>query len=174
MRSTASWFGLAIASAALTATAQDQDQDQTQVAAAAGETSQTRLMSAQSEEYGAYVADAEGRALYMFTADQQGADRTEARSDCYDACADAWPPLTAEGEPAVGSQLDRSLLGSLQREDGEMQVTYGGWPLYYFVRDQGPDSVAGQGVQGFGGEWYLVSPDGTEIETTAGEGETGQ
>lgn len=41
-----------------------------------------------------------------------------------------------------------------------MQVSYGGWPLYNYVKDQGPGQTTGQDIEGFGGEWYLVSPSG--------------
>lgn len=127
-------------------------------------TGAAQLTAAQSAEYGAYVADAEGRALYMFTADQQGTGDQAATSNCYDACAQAWPPLLTEGDPVAGPQVDETLLGTLERQDGTTQVTYGGWPLYYYVQDQGPGQTTGQDVQGFGGEWYLVSPQGERIE----------
>ncbi|HVS66156.1 MAG TPA: hypothetical protein VMT85_21940, partial [Thermoanaerobaculia bacterium] len=62
------------------------------------------------------------------------------------------------------------LLGTLQRRDGSTQVTYGGWPLYTYAQDAGPDSIEGQDVHGSGGEWYLVSPQGERIEATEAEG----
>ena len=118
----------------------------------------------QSEEYGAYLTDADGRALYLFTTDQQGGANAEARSSCYDSCAEAWPPLMTEGEPQAGEQVDASLLGTIERQDGATQVTYNGWPLYYFVQDQGPGDVKGQDKHGFGGEWYLLGPEGEKVE----------
>jgi len=61
--------------------------------------------------------------------------------------------------PAVRAQL----LGTVQRRDGAMQVTYNGWPLYYYARDQNPGDTNGQDVEGFGGEWYLVTPEGHPV-----------
>ncbi|MEC9482438.1 MAG: hypothetical protein UMU75_03820 [Halomonas sp.] len=123
------------------------------------------LTAEQTQGYGTYVADSDGRTLYMFTTDTQGQGESQASSTCYDQCADAWPPLTvAGGNPQVSDQLQQDLLGTFQRKDGTTQVTYGGWPLYYFVKDQGPGSVTGQDVHGFGGEWYLVAPDGSKNE----------
>jgi predicted lipoprotein with Yx(FWY)xxD motif len=113
----------------------------------------------ESPEHGQYVADGEGMALYMFEADTRGEGDTEAVSTCYDDCADAWPPLVAEGAQA-GDQVESDLIGTIERRDGEMQVTYGGWPLYYFVRDEAAGDTNGQDVEGFGAEWYLVSPSG--------------
>lgn len=126
---------------------------------------EVRLTTAQSAKFGTYVADGSGRALYMFTADRQGQGSTAAQTNCYGQCAVAWPPLVAEGTPALGDQLQKSLLGSITRKDGKRQVTYGGWPLYYYVKDKGAGSTVGQDVHGSGGEWYLVGPDGKKIDT---------
>lgn len=111
--------------------------------------------------YGRYLTDAEGRALYLFEADE-GVEG----SACYGACAEAWPPLlTEEDQPRMTTQaLDPQKVGTIERRDGSKQVTYGGWPLYYFVKDEGRGDVEGQDVHGFGGGWYLISPAGQKIE----------
>jgi predicted lipoprotein with Yx(FWY)xxD motif len=116
----------------------------------------------QKEAYGKYLSDADGKSLYLFEAD------TENDSTCYDACAAAWPPLTTEGEPTAGQGADKSMLSTIERKDGSMQVTYNGWPLYYFVKDQQAGDIKGQDIEGFGAEWYLVSPAGEKVH---GEGE---
>ena len=113
---------------------------------------------AEKEPYGAYLVDAEGSSLYLFLADSTDS------STCYDDCANAWPPLVAGGEPVAGDGVEASMLGTIERQDGTMQVTYNGWPLYYFVRDQSPGDTQGQDVEGFGAEWYLVSPEGEKVE----------
>lgn len=117
-----------------------------------------------NEEHGIYVADADLRALYLFTSDRQAFGGWEAVSECYGACADAWPPLIASSSPEVGWPLQSSLLGTIERRDGRLQVTYGGWPLYYHAKDEADGSITGQDMHVFGGVWYLVSPDGTKIE----------
>jgi predicted lipoprotein with Yx(FWY)xxD motif len=101
---------------------------------------------------GRVLADSKGMSLYLFGPDDQG------ESTCYDACADNWPPLVSNGEPTVGTGLDSSLLGSITRTDGSSQLTYAGWPLYYFARDAEPGDINGQGVNDV---WYLVSADGS-------------
>jgi len=116
-----------------------------------------QLKVSEQPEYGAYLTDSKGRSLYLFEADRP------ATSNCYDACADAWPPLTTEGEPRAGDMVKAGLLGTIERRDGARQVTYDGMPLYYFVKDQEPGDTAGQDVEGFGGEWYLVAPDGAKV-----------
>lgn len=123
-----------------------------------------QLTTDQSEEFGAYVSDRDGRALYMFTTDTRGEGDSQASSSCYDACAQAWPPLIATGEPKAGDELDQTLIGTAERKDGQSQVTYGGWPLYYFVQDSGAGMANGQDKHGFGGGWYLITPDGEKID----------
>jgi len=125
---------------------------------------------ATSGEYGAHLTDAQGKTLYMFTADKQGKGDTDAVSNCYDQCAQAWPPLLTQGKPVAGDRADESLLGTIQRKDGSMQVTYNGWPLYTFVKDRKQGEVAGQDVHGFGGEWYLVEPGGKKLQSETGKG----
>lgn len=117
---------------------------------------------------GPYLTDGTGRALYMFTADTKGASE----SACHEACAEAWPPLLApQGSPSAGAEPVRSdLIGTIQRADGTTQVTYGGWPLYYYHQDTGPGMTTGQDVESHGGEWYLVQPSG---EMLHGEGHEG-
>ena len=118
----------------------------------------------ESEKFGAYLTDADGQALYLFTADKQGQGGTKPESNCYDACAKAWPPLLTKEKPsAAGERVRKSLLGTIKRNDGSTQVTYNGWPLYYFVKDKGRGEATGQDVHGFRGEWYLVQPQGTRV-----------
>ncbi len=112
----------------------------------------------QKAPFGDFLADGNGRALYMFTADQGPT------SACYNACAGAWPAFTSAGKPVAGSGVAASMLGLTARKDGTQQVTYDGKPLYYFAGDSGAGSTAGEDVDHFGGSWYLVSPKGAKIE----------
>jgi predicted lipoprotein with Yx(FWY)xxD motif len=114
----------------------------------------------ETDEYGSVLVDGECRALYMFESD------TDGESTCFDDCAAAWPPLFVSDEtvPAVADELDPSLFTVVQHPDGPM-LKSGDWPLYYFVQDTGPGQFNGQGVDAFGGLWWLVAPDGTPVET---------
>lgn len=127
---------------------------------------QATLEVGQKEPFGKYITDAEGRSLYLFEAD------SERNSNCYDACAEAWPPLLTKSEPQAGEGVDKSLIGTIEREgtEGAMQVIYAGWPLYYFARGEAPGDTKGQDIEGFGAEWYLVTPSGTEVHAD-GQGE---
>lgn len=118
------------------------------------------VATAEQQPYGTYLVDAAGMSLYLFMAD----DKAEG-STCYDACAKAWPPLLTDGEPMVDGMAKAELLGTIQRKNGATQVTYNGWPLYYFVKDDEPGDAMGQDIKGFGAEWYLVTPQGEPLRT---------
>ena len=122
----------------------------------------TALSVEKSDQYDSYLSDSQGRTLYLFTKDEQGEGDSQAKSNCQDKCAEVWPPHTVEGEPQVGEGLDQELVSTIEREDGSTQLTYGGWPLYRFAKDQAAGDVNGQDVHGFDGEWYLLSPDGNK------------
>jgi predicted lipoprotein with Yx(FWY)xxD motif len=108
--------------------------------------------------YGRALTDSRGFALYRFTHD------TSASSTCYGPCAAAWPPYIVANHPsAAGPGASASLLGAVQRQDGRLQVTYGGRPLYYYVGDRRPGQVLCQAVTEYGGTWNVVAPDGHAI-----------
>ncbi len=101
--------------------------------------------------YGAYLADANGMTLYMYTRDLPN------QSNCYDRCAEAWPPFTVEGSLSLPESVSGTI-GTITRTDGTMQVTYNEMPLYYWAQDTKPGDTTGQGV---GGVWFLVAPGAT-------------
>ena len=106
---------------------------------------------------GRILVDSKGITLYDFVKDKG------TMSACYGACAALWPPLTTTGKPVAGRGVRASLLGTTKRKDGKLEVTYGGHPLYYFVTDRKPGQTTGQGVNQFGGPWWVISPAGKEI-----------
>lgn len=114
----------------------------------------TQVGVAESADHGAYLVDAEGMSLYAFLRD------TDGESACYDQCAAAWPPLLTDEAPVALDGVDGDLLGTTERTDGTTQVTYAGWPLYFFVQDEAAGDVAGQGVNDV---WFLVSAAGEAI-----------
>jgi len=117
-----------------------------------------------SSAYGRILADGRGHALYLFTADRGGA------SHCYGACARAWPPFYSRGESLrAASGLSSSKIGTVRRRGGRRQVTYNGHPLYYFASDSAAGDTTGQGIDN-GGLWWVVSPSGNAITTSATTG----
>lgn len=113
-------------------------------------------LTVRNTRYGAMLFDGRGRALYGFTRDKRGGP-----SQCYGACAEAWPVQYAKkGQLRAGAGVKQSLLGTTRRRDGRSQVTYNGWPLYYYVDDVRPGQVTCQNVSEFGGLWLVVRPNG--------------
>ena len=110
------------------------------------------LVAVADSSLGSILVDGDGNTLYLFTPDKQG------ESVCYDQCEAAWPPLVDDF--VAGDGIDAALLGTAPRTDGTNQVTYNGWPLYYFANDAAPGDVNGQGVNDV---WYVLSPDGQGI-----------
>jgi predicted lipoprotein with Yx(FWY)xxD motif len=112
-----------------------------------------------SSKLGKILVDGRGRTLYLWEAD------TGTTSTCAGACASAWPPLTTDGRAVAGAGVSASKLGITKRPDGTTEVTYNGHPLYTFSGDSAPGQTAGQGSDGFGAEWYVLSATGNAIET---------
>jgi predicted lipoprotein with Yx(FWY)xxD motif len=120
------------------------------------QTGGTKVALANSK-LGHILVDSKGVTLYDFVKDKG------TTSACYGACAALWPPLITKGKPVAGPGVRASLLGTTKRKDGKLEVTYGGHPLYYFVTDRKPGQTTGQGVNQFGGPWWVISAAGKEI-----------
>jgi len=112
-------------------------------------------LTVRSTRFGRILFDGRGRALYAFTRDRRGG-----RSQCYGACAKAWPVYFAKGRLLAGKGVKQALIGSTRRRDGRRQVTYNRRPLYYYVGDKSPGQVLCQNVDEFGGTWLVVRPNG--------------
>jgi predicted lipoprotein with Yx(FWY)xxD motif len=128
---------------------------------AAPSTGQSGTVDVGTTNLGSILVDSQGRTLYLFQAD------SGTTSACSGACAAAWPPLEANGQPTAGSGTNSSLLGTTQRTDGTSQVTYDGHPVYTFAKDSKAGDTNGEGVNAFGGPWYVLSPGGAEITSAA-------
>ncbi len=108
---------------------------------------------ADDSEYGAMLYDATGQAIYLFDVE------TTVEPRCYDDCAAAWPPVFTDGEAVAGAGVDAPLLGTTERADGRLQVTYNDHPLYFYAHE-GKHEVLCHDVFLNGGNWYVVQPDG--------------
>jgi predicted lipoprotein with Yx(FWY)xxD motif len=96
------------------------------------------------------VAGANGMTVYSFTKDV----KDSGKSNCTAGCIDTWPALTvpAGTTPSGGASLTGKL-GTITRDDGTLQVTYNGKPLYFFKNDQ----AAGD-LNGVYTNWETVAP----------------
>jgi predicted lipoprotein with Yx(FWY)xxD motif len=111
------------------------------------------------------LTDAKGFAVYSFAPD------TMTKSDCDGACAAAWPPV--KGPVTAGAGLTGQL-GTIKRSDGSTQATYNGHPLYTFVKDTGPGTDTGNGLDAFGGLWHALTASGSAAPAPAPSGSSSQ
>ena len=115
------------------------------------------IMVATDAKLGKILVDGNGITVYLFVAD------TGKASTCYTSCAQFWPPVLTAGAPQAGAGAQASLLGTTSRTDGTTEVTYAGHPLYYFLKDKKAGDTTGQGVNGFGALWWVLSPSGAAM-----------
>jgi predicted lipoprotein with Yx(FWY)xxD motif len=118
----------------------------------------TSAVGTKTSSLGTFLVDGNGRALYLWEADDGS------KSTCSGACAKAWPPLTATTTPKATGAVKASLLGTTKRADGSREVTYAGHPLYTFAGDTRAGQTTGQGSNGFGAPWWVVTPAGQALQ----------
>jgi len=126
------------------------------VAPASGGTGAVTVSTTRNAALGKILVGADGRTLYHTSADKMSLVQ------CTGSCAVRWPPLVISSRvrPIAGPGVTASLLGTVRRSDGRLQVTYRGRPLYRFSGDTKAGDVNGQGV---GGTWYALTPSGTTV-----------
>lgn len=110
--------------------------------------SDTTVMTAETDDLGEFLVDAEGMTLYLFTNDMPG------MSMCMDDCLDNWPVFTAE-EPLTLPEGVPGELTLIERDDGSEMVAYNDMPLYYFAGDEAAGDTNGQEA---GDIWFVVEP----------------
>jgi predicted lipoprotein with Yx(FWY)xxD motif len=156
--------GTVIAALALSACGGDDDSSSSSgssTTSSESHSAQSATVVVEKTDLGNILTDGKNQTLYLFLKD------TGNKSECNDACAANWPPLTVSGKATAGSGADASLVGTTTRSDGKTQVTYNGHPVYRFSGDQKPGDTAGEGLNAFGASWYVVSPAGDQVTGTA-------
>ena len=101
---------------------------------------------------GSILASPQGRTLYYFVPEKGGT------LVCLGQCTTFWPPLLTS---TMAPTADMGLPGHLSviSRGGSEQVTYNRWPLYTFAGDSAAGQTNGQGVVGFGGKWFVATPN---------------
>jgi predicted lipoprotein with Yx(FWY)xxD motif len=121
--------------------------------AAPAATAQHQKISSVKISIGRVVSSPSGMVMYLFEKD------TKNVSHCSGVCQTFWPPVMSSGAPVAGAHISSAHLGRTSAG----QVTYYGHPLYYYVGDSQPKQDRGQGSNGSGGKWYVVSTGGKAI-----------
>ena len=91
------------------------------------------------------LTDANGMTLYTYDKDTAGV------TNCYDKCAQNWPPLIADA--SAKAEGDFTLV---DRTDGTKMWAFKGMPLYLWVKDTKPGDTTGDGV---GEVWHTAYGD---------------
>jgi predicted lipoprotein with Yx(FWY)xxD motif len=121
--------------------------------------SQPATVAVAQTSLGKTLVDANGKTIYLFEN-----DKTADMSTCTGQCATTWPAVTATGALVIGKGLDKEDFKTFARDDGTMQVSVYGHPLYTFAPDMKPGDTNGQGI---GGVWYAVGSNGQKIDNDA-------
>jgi predicted lipoprotein with Yx(FWY)xxD motif len=97
---------------------------------------------------GNYLVGYKGMSLYFFNKD------TSAHSNATAGIVLLWPVFYSQ-EMLLPLSLDPADFAVITRADGLKQVTFRGWPLYYYSKDRSAGDTLGQGIAGV---WFVVDP----------------
>jgi predicted lipoprotein with Yx(FWY)xxD motif len=118
-----------------------------------------------SSSFGTVLAASNGHTLYRYTLDGKGVNRCTSNA----TCNKYWPALLVKRgvKPTAGSGVSTSLLGTIKAAHGMAQVTYAGFPLYFFAGDKAAGQTNGQG---FEKQWYVVDTAGAFVKHVVSSG----
>jgi predicted lipoprotein with Yx(FWY)xxD motif len=95
---------------------------------------------------GRFLADGNGRALYVLSATPTDTN--------------AWKPVSGASAPTTtDTSIKAGMLGTTTGASGA-QATYGGKALYYYAGDQAAGDAKGEGHKDSGATGHLVHPEG--------------
>ncbi|MEN2413320.1 COG4315 family predicted lipoprotein [Flavobacterium mesophilum] len=126
----------------------------------------TEINLSTSATLGSYLSDKSGRSLYFFATDANG------QSSCTGGCEAFWPVFFVDNltTEKLGAGLTLSDFATITTSSGKKQLTYKGWPLYYYAPMSAGDGYGGGGVNtieaagkttgdGVDGTWFIAKPD---------------
>ncbi len=108
-------------------------------------------------EFGTMLFNDKGQAIYIWELEES------TKAECYEDCAEAWPPVLSDGAPRAAGSVNKDLLGTTQRTDGSTQVTYNGHPLYYYAHEEAGE-VKCHNIRTHGGLWWVIQPSGIRAD----------
>ncbi len=111
---------------------------------------------------GTIVVDGHGMTVYFYSKDVKGSGK----SACMGGCLALWPAVRASsGTPKVDGVT--GTVGTITRDDGTLQVTVDGMPVYSYAQDSKAGDVNGEGIDNL---WYAVGPDGSVVKGSTKSG----
>ncbi|URC12346.1 hypothetical protein [Flavobacterium sp. B183] len=112
-----------------------------------------------STTLGSYLSDKDGKSLYFFATDAKG------QASCTGGCEAVWPPFYVDNLTAekLSSGLTLTDFTTITTTSGKKQLTYKGWPLYYYAPSingtNTPETTGQTTGDGVGGVWFIAKPD---------------
>ena len=85
-------------------------------AAPASSAASSTVITTKTSSGGSYLTNSAGRAIYLFMADSTG------KSTCDGACASAWPPVIASGQPTAIRAFRLPLAPPLAGSDSDPEI----------------------------------------------------
>lgn len=118
------------------------------------------FMVANDSVHGNYLIGANGISVYAKLDDpknQPTADSSKWKPTKTATALPAQQSLIPSPDYNAQAQFNPAFLASVQRADGSQQVSYNGWPLYYYYKDQKPGDLFGDGVDH---KFFVIHPNG--------------
>jgi predicted lipoprotein with Yx(FWY)xxD motif len=115
---------------------------------------------------GLFLTDGFGRTLYVCLDDAPSTDTAPPRTSCTGSCVATRPPLSigaSQRTTVLPSTIDPRDLRAFTRPDGAAQLTYRGWPLYYFAGDTHTGDTHGHNEKA----WRAIDPRTFPADTSA-------
>jgi predicted lipoprotein with Yx(FWY)xxD motif len=113
-----------------------------------------------------YLTDGFGRTLYVCLDDVPATAAEPPHTTCTGPCVAMRPPLSSRATARttkLPTLLKGTALSSFERPDGAVQLTFRGWPLYYFAGDKVPGETAGHNEAA----WRAIDPVTFGLAVTA-------
>lgn len=154
--STGSGSTSASASPSASAASASGDASESQEASESAGSADEYTLEVTDSALGKILVDQDGMTVYRFVPD------TEGTSTCTGGCLENWPAVAVDdGETIAAGDGVSAEVDTITRDDGTVQATVSGFPVYYFANDAAAGDTNGQGV---GGNWYVVGADGEMIQ----------
>jgi predicted lipoprotein with Yx(FWY)xxD motif len=109
---------------------------------------------------GKILVNSKGFTIYVFTADTKNHDNCQNKPHC----TGVWAPVLTKGKPVAGPGVKQRLLGTTKLNNGKLQVTYHGHPLYTYIGDTGKHQTTYNNFPEFGGKWRVINAAGQEVK----------
>jgi predicted lipoprotein with Yx(FWY)xxD motif len=110
-------------------------------------------------QVGKILVNSKGFTIYVFTADTKNHDNCQSKPHC----TLSWAPVLTKGRPVAGPGVHQSLLGTTKLNNGKLQVTYHGHPLYTYIGDTEKHATTYVNYPQFGGKWRAINAAGKEV-----------